>query len=721
MKKYKTDSGKKYIYGLTTTLLVFSVFMLSLGYSFFKQTLEIGNVAATVRIEADIRVTGVSVDGTFNEGASSWEDYNVKSVSSGIVLPEEDSTVTYRVQITNLGNVEMGILKITGLPEELDYELGEGYSLKDKICDDSSCKSGIQKDIYITIKYKDNKYNANNSQYNITLDFDFRPFHTVKYTNFLINTNTDNYPKEILEGDNLKVQFPNDLLQKDIKVFVDGSNTTFTFDNNLLQVENVSGDVVVQYRTLADKVMELADNKKTCNYNGNDSLLLTTDLPCNGSGGVNDPPPYHTYFEGTNACLNFNYVWYSGYMWRITEILRDGSVKMISENILSAINFGENGIFDNSYMKQWLNEDFLDTLYNHDDILVTNATWEISNRYDWCYVAPLQRTQASVGLMNPYEFNKTANYRENSFLNLGHAWWLSSYSDPWNEPPTTVSGIHSNGSITGWQVPNNAFGVRPMIVLRADVKFKGEGTKENPFVLLDDIQAAEEGDLINTRTPGELVMVNDRLYRIVNIHDQYGQTVTKLKSMNYVTNEKGALLTKPFGDMTMKTYQDIVDSDNESYWGAYLNGTWLEQQDIKKYLVEDTYYVDNVQKEANDSAIGSYKNTICKEKNTTETTKKCEKTDKTWTGYVGLPIVGELFAYPLGGSDTVDHLTATMTPYGDGSWPMIGAFGPENQGIFQYTHSETFAVKPCITLKEDVIITEGDGKTPKTAFKIALP
>ena len=259
-----------------------------------------------------------------------------------------------------------------------------------------------------------------------------------------------------------------------------------------------------------------------------------------------------------------------------------------------------------------------------------------------------------------------------------------------------------------------------MVVLRADVKFKGAGTKNDPFVLLDDIELPEPGDKINTRTPGELVEINDMLYRIVNTHNEDGKLVTKLKSANYVTGSDDNVIIKQFGDMnSMHSYKDVVNSRDEQYWGAYLNGSWLTD-DLKKYLVEDTYYVDNVQKETNDSTIGSYKNTICKDKNTTETTKKCEKTAKTWKGYVGLPIVGELFAYPLGGNDTHDYLTATMTPYGDGSWPMVGGFTPETQGIFQETYDQDFAVKPTITLKDNVIITDGDGRTPKTAFKISL-
>ena len=511
----------------------------------------------------------------------------------------------------------------------------------------------------------------------------------------------------------LKLKLKPDFKQK-------GGSITFIVKTSEPYVKEVKVKVTVN--KLGDYVKDLA-SKTTCDYNGQTSPLFTTDSDCNGDQGYDDDPPYNTYFKGTNDCLNFNYVWYSGYMWRITEILNDGSVKMISENILSAINFGESAYFDESYIKQWLNEDFLDTLYNYQDLLVTNATWDISPWYNWCYIAPPITSTTTVGLLNPYEFNITSIYKSESFLNLGHSWWLSSYNGV-TDHPTAVAGVGYNGLYTAWDIPATSFGIRPMVVLKDDVKFSGTGTEEDPFVLLDDIPAAKKGDSINTRTPGELVKINGMLYRIVNTHEIDGQKVTKLKSANYITDgdeKEPKVILKQFGSMDMHSYEEVVNSKNENYWGAYLNGTWLKNQDLEKYLVEDTYYVDSPQNDITEGSItGSYKNTICKEKNTSETTKDCEKTDKIWKGYVGLPIVGELFAYPLGGNDTHDYKTATMTPYGDGSWPMIGAFETETQGIFQEEYQNYFAVKPTITLKEDVIIKSGDGKTPDTAFEIDL-
>ena len=573
---------------------------------------------------------------------------------------------------------------------------------------------GVQT-VNLNIKnYVEDNYNSFQTKYSITLEENdiFTLEQQITGTIEASKQDEDIELKLIPKGENTKTESSITLVIK----------TTEPYEKEV--------KIVVTIGMLGDYVKEIADSK-TCNYNSGNYYLTSTDNKCTDSGAAE--PPNNTYFWGTNKCLDFNYVWYSGYMWRITEILNDGSVKMISENILSAINFGQSAQFDESYIKQWLNEDFLDTLYNHEKILVENATWDISPRYDWCYIKPPNTTKAAVGLMNPYEFNKTAGYGSNSFLNLGHSWWLSSYSniDP---PYITVSGVQHDGSITGWDVPNTAFGVRPMVVLKADVKFSGEGTQTNPFVLLDDIEAAKEGDLINTRTPGELVQINDMLYRIVNIHEEDGKLVTKLKSANYIKDDNGSVMIKQFGSMEFtydqnigvsKTYDRIVKSNNDNYWLSYLNNEWLkklEDQGIKKYLVEDTYYVKTVQNDYTlGSAIGSYKNAICENKDTAETTKNCKKTAQIWKGYVGLPIVGELFAYPLGGTDTHDYKTATMTPYGDGNSPMIGAFEPETQGIFQERYDNDFAVKPTITLSADVIIKSGNGKTPQTAYEIELP
>ena len=38
-----------------------------------------------------------------------------------------------------------------------------------------------------------------------------------------------------------------------------------------------------------------------------------------------------TYISGTKDCIDFNYVWYSGKLWRITAIYPNGTMKMITD------------------------------------------------------------------------------------------------------------------------------------------------------------------------------------------------------------------------------------------------------------------------------------------------------------------------------------------------------------------------------------------------------
>ena len=93
-------------------------------------------------------------------------------------MPNEESSVTYAVEITNLGNTDMAISDISGLPDNLDYSISK-YNLRDILSDDNDsnhCSFGSVSTIYITIGYTNNKYidtgiNLYNSS-NYTKDFE---------------------------------------------------------------------------------------------------------------------------------------------------------------------------------------------------------------------------------------------------------------------------------------------------------------------------------------------------------------------------------------------------------------------------------------------------------------------------------------------------------------------------------------------------------------------
>lgn len=87
-----------------------------------------------------------------NDSTSTYEEYDVNSIIMSVNLNSLESCITYVVDVTNYGNMEMGIFGISGIDEanNITYEISN-YNIKDKICnEDNVCNNGI----YITIKLR---------------------------------------------------------------------------------------------------------------------------------------------------------------------------------------------------------------------------------------------------------------------------------------------------------------------------------------------------------------------------------------------------------------------------------------------------------------------------------------------------------------------------------------------------------------------------------------
>lgn len=156
-------------------IIILSVIFLTIGYAAFSSELGIRGLSANVRVERDIRITGISVSSTTSGAISNWENYNVSSISSGIQLPNNDSTVTYHVTVMNIGNIEACISAISDLPNNLTYSINN-YNLNDVLCDDNDstqCTLGSITTIEITIGYATGGYDSSNIDHTINMDFTF--------------------------------------------------------------------------------------------------------------------------------------------------------------------------------------------------------------------------------------------------------------------------------------------------------------------------------------------------------------------------------------------------------------------------------------------------------------------------------------------------------------------------------------------------------------------
>ena len=86
------------------SLIFFVVSFISVVYSALNTNMYIdGN--AILRVDSDIRITDLKL---LNATSGGYEVYNSKyakdSITNGILLPNNDSTITYVVKITNKGN-----------------------------------------------------------------------------------------------------------------------------------------------------------------------------------------------------------------------------------------------------------------------------------------------------------------------------------------------------------------------------------------------------------------------------------------------------------------------------------------------------------------------------------------------------------------------------------------------------------------------------------------
>ena len=155
-----------------------------------------------------------------------------------------------------------------------------------------------------------------------------------------------------------------------------------------------------------------------------------------------------------------NYIWYSGFMYRIMGINSDGSVRLITEENVTTIPWGTDGSaedYENSYVRDWLNNYFLSNLKDTNIILNGNFCQNKTNT-----TTGLQRTACEsetifndkIGLMSIDEYNLAGS---NSYLNNSQYFWtMSPYSLSRNWVITNSGTVDTDSVV-------DSIGVRPTI------------------------------------------------------------------------------------------------------------------------------------------------------------------------------------------------------------------------------------------------------------------
>ena len=262
----KIKEKKSQMFFIFPSFLIVIV-MLTIGYSTLSTDLSF-DVAARIMVQADVRITNTRVLNTTNGGVAGRTEYLVDTIESHINLPNSNSTVTYLVEVTNIGNVEMGISAITGLPSNMKYTLN-GYTLEAALCDsnnNSKCALGSVTVFELTVSYVENGYDGENTEYNLNIEFDFHEMvYTARIGNKYYETIQDAIDAAPTDHTETTVVLLKNTYQR-IKIWA-GNNIILDMPNLVLHNKEIdpgtSGDPVVEIFGTKDKEGNTVNNTAT--------------------------------------------------------------------------------------------------------------------------------------------------------------------------------------------------------------------------------------------------------------------------------------------------------------------------------------------------------------------------------------------------------------------------------------------------------------------------
>ena len=395
-----------------------------------------------------------------------------------------------------------------------------------------------------------------------------------------------------------------------------------------------------------------------------------------------------------------NYIWYSGFLWRIMGINADNSIKLVAEDNLSTVIFGtrNNALnYDGSFIKDWLNNYFYNNLKNK-DIIADQV---------WCYEATTTKssnrtvcsndalTSASkVGLITLDEYNLAGDNTSYLYNNQSH-WMLTPYD------ATKVWYMHYNGDSNSLMSTNNR-GIRPVInilptatITSGSGKIASNWTKDNGPYVLNENKFIDVNDNLNTATIGEYVKFANKIYRVVGIDDDGN---TKLILDGFYEEPVATKYLMNFGASNTFTTDGNI--------GQKLNG------DVLNWLVAST---DSTNRDKMVRDYPFYQNKTDYGTNYTVALEQTKPT-RTINSTVGLIRMSEMLS---GQSSSI--LTAGYTSNSDmensASYWTLTPYTNNNQIWLVYNYGNTDivnvtnpnAIRPVIVINSSVKINGGSG------------
>ena len=399
-----------------------------------------------------------------------------------------------------------------------------------------------------------------------------------------------------------------------------------------------------------------------------------------------------------------NYIWYSGKLWRAVSVNdEEKTTKLVTQWGISGVtyNVNNNTAFEGSYMEEWLNDTtvdgFLGNLRDYERFIKLDSKWNATMMSDASKPESTTIVEDPVGLLNLYEYTMSYSTTDatNGYLNIGHRWWVLT---PLSS--SRINIIETNGGTTS-TTPVNSFSIRPSINLKPDVKIvDGNGTEEDPYRLEGDNDTVSSGTLLKDRYSGEYLTFGtgeNNLYRIVSHENGSGTKITSAEPLK----DSETFKTTSFGNSINYSSSNTIGSFLNNEYLDTSNG-YLTNKDINMIEDSTTWYLGMIEYGDN-YKLGKYTGS-----------NMSSVTQNTTTSKVGLLRMGELMSSQ---TDILENNTAywLLTPFSDSTV----RYASYNGSTFGGELTLELGIKPTLNLKQNVVITSGDG-TKTNPFQLSV-
>ena len=427
------------------------------------------------------------------------------------------------------------------------------------------------------------------------------------------------------------------------------------------------------------------------------NILLTQYSEGNTTGLVKDSTNENLYYyKGTNEEVSNNYLWYGGHHWRVLEFDNEKkTLTLITQQPLTAIRLASavwtsEEAYNNSYINNWLNDYFWNSLDSSIQANIQDSTFNIGIYTDVDEIT----TTKKVGLLDEDQYKRAGEgtIGQNSFLDIKNDFWLG------NRHGSFYVRHVDNLGILNVDSPWLSKGVRAVIKISDITITGGDGTLASNYQVANkatNTNNVQVGEYINVPYSGsDNVCGNDNMctFRVVSKDED---------SIKVVLN--GLLPTaSEYGDTTTITTSHTIYTP--------LNTFANNISSDYRYTGNKTFYIGDYSK-----VSGTGQNY--------EDVK-----DETLETNVGLPTVGEMFSgndIDLSASNVKSFVDVNTIENSPASYWTMNRYSSHNvrivysDGRLHYdTLSYSYGVRAVIYLKSGtsaITFTGGEG-TPNSPY-----